>query len=202
MGIGIVLIFNDEYGARLLIDPIIYRVLDDILGLDPIDWEDRTWKSLLPNSSKTVDPPAEQRPAPNPDKITGSYHDPGYGSLNISTFDNFPDFELTSSELLAAFENFNPDAPKPTYVALMSNVFSRGLILTHFDGPMFNATRIEIATKLEDGKAIPILHGSYTAVFVEGVGVGMFGNFWDGIEGRDAVEDGVEAEAEVWFVKI
>lgn len=85
----------------------------------------------------------------------------------------------------------------------MSNIFSRGVLLTHFDGPLFNATSIEVATGLgEKGKVIPILDGSYTAVFVEGAGVGMFDNFWGGKKGINAVEEHVADAAEVWFAKI
>lgn len=203
LGIAIVLAINEVEIGEALIDPIIYRLLDDLFGLEPIDWETRlVIEPMRGKPPPAVKIPSDQRPAPKSDDIVGSYLDLGYGSLNISTFDHIPNFEVSSHDLLDAFKTLRPEAPTPTYVALMSNVFSRGLILTHFDGPIYNATRIEVTTKLEDGKAIPILHGSYTAVFVEGAGVGMFDDFWEGGQGREAVEDDVEAEAEVWFAKI
>lgn len=203
LGIGIVLAINEVEIGEAVIDPIIYRVLDDMLGLDPIDWEDRLVTGPMKSKPPlTVKPPSDLRSAPRSEDIIGSYFDPGYGHLNISAFGNIPNFEISSHDLLDAFQQLKSDAPTPTHVALMSNVFSRGLILTHFDGPVYNATRIEVATKLEDGKAIPILHGSYTAVLVEGAGLGMFDNFWEEDKGRAAVEDDVEGQAEVWFAKI
>lgn len=203
LGIGIIMTINEVDTGASLLDPIIYRVLDDMFGLEPIDWEDRLIIGPMKKLPPAVKTPSDQRPGPSCDTIVGSYYDQAYGYMNISNFDDV-EFEVDPEDLLRAFKDIQPDSPKPSFVGLMSNIFSRGLLLTHFDGPIYNGTQIELATSLEGGKkkVVPVLHGAYTAIFVEGMGAGVFGNFWDGDTGREPAEDDVEAEAEVWFAKV
>lgn len=203
--IGIVLAINEvEVGARL-IDPIIYRILDDMLGLKPIDWEDRLVTGPMKrNAPRMVGKPSNQRPGPKTHDVVGTYYEPAYGYLNITEFAKTV-WEIHPSDLLKALKLLKPDSAKPQFIGLMSNIISRGVVLTHFDGPMYNVANIEVATRSggkEKETTIPILRGSYTAVIVEGQGVGIFDNFWEGDHGRQAVEHNVEAEAEVWFAKV
>lgn len=205
LGIGIVLAINDVIVGEPLVDPIIDRMLDDLLGLDPIDWEDRLVTSRLRNERPaTTGPPADQRSGPGSEDVIGSYFDPAYGYLNISSFGTASDLELevSSDDLLQAYRELSPRLETPAYLGLMSNIYSRGLLLTHFDGPLYNATTIEVARKVGDNTAVPLLHGSYIAVLSQGEGIGMFGNFWTGETAREPVETDIKARAEVWFSEV
>lgn len=186
-------------GASLL-DPIVYRILDDMFGLEPIDWEHRYMDAFIsPRPGTLTAPPAIARPDPRADTIVGIYHDQAYGYLNITRFDD-AHLEISSEDLLAAYADIRPGLPKPEYIGLMSNIYSRGMLLTHFDGPLYNATHI-VSRKEIGGEHFPILPHFHTAVTADG-GVGMFENFWMAHEGKKAVEDAVEQEAEVWFAKV
>jgi hypothetical protein len=86
LGIGIFLGFNDD-GGHLVHIPIMYRLLDDLLGLEPIDWEERliTTARKAPSHVSTPDNP---RPAPSMASLAGTYFDKGYGTLRIQEFND------------------------------------------------------------------------------------------------------------------
>lgn len=194
------LALNEAIVGHALIDPIIYRLLDSIFGLEPIDWESRlAIPQLFRKPTPTTGPPKRPRAPPESHAVLGIYHDEAYGYLNVSRIDDV-DFEITPHDILEAYTQARPDQPKPDYVALMDNVFSRGMILTHFDGPLYNATHI-VTRKELDGDPFLILPHFHTAV-ISGGGIGMFDNFWMAGFGKKAVEDAVEEEAEVWFAKV
>jgi hypothetical protein len=215
LGIGIFPGFNDD-GGHLVHTPIMYRLLDDLLGLEPIDWEER----LITTARKApshVPIPFNPRPTPAIASLAGTYFDKGYGFLRIQRFDN-PDkwdqsflseyapgttAKLYFDAITKLMETQNGiSSTKPLLFAHTGKLFVSAYVYTHFDGPIFNVSMINI-TQNKAGKLAASSGGACMAVFVEGEGkgMGMFGNFWGGRHGKTVVKVDVQAEAEVWFTK-
>jgi len=215
LGIGIFLGFNDD-GGHLVHTPIMYRLLDDLLGLEAIDWEDRliTTARKAPSHLSTPDNP---RPAPSIASLAGTYFDKGYGTLKIQESDDSNDWDQSF------LSEFAPGTTAESYSEAITKVMSTQLgrssmklllfahtgklfvsayVYTQFDGPIFNVHMINIKQN-KAGELAASIGGSCKAVFVqeEGKGMGTFENFWGGRHGKKVVEENVEAEAEVWFSK-
>jgi hypothetical protein len=215
LGIGIFLGFNDD-GGHLVHTPIMYRLLDDLLGLEPIDWEERLITAARKAPSHvpvTVNP----RPIPAIASLAGTYFDKGYGTVKIQEFDNpdkwdqsfLSDFApgTTAKSYYEALTKVMAtqvgiSSTKPLLFAHTGKLFVSAYVYTHSDGPIFYVSMINIKQN-KAGELAASIGGSCKAVFVEseGKGVGMFENFWGGRHGKKAVEENVEAEAEVWFSK-
>jgi len=215
LGVGIFVGYNDDKSAGLVSTTIIYRLLDDLLGLDPIDWEERLITRRLRGTSSLTPIPDDQRPAPPITSLTGRYRDDGYGSLEVVAFDGPHRFDqsLMSSfapgtkvqSYIAAISQMTTTMPvlsEPLLFAHAGKLFVSTYIFTHFDGPIFNVTMIDVK-QYPIGELTAYATGSSSAVFVdgEGGGFGMFENFWGGRYGKRAVEEGIQEEAEVWFSK-
>jgi hypothetical protein len=84
--------------------------------------------------------------------------------------------------------------------AKMNKLFGSVYVYTHFDGPIFNTTMVNVKQNSQ-GELAAYVGRTSTAVFVEGQGMGMFEDFWGGSRSKRAVESHVEEEAEVWFRK-
>jgi hypothetical protein len=215
LGIGIFLGFNDD-GGHLVHTPIMYRLLDDLLGLEPINWEERLITAARTAPSHvpvTVNP----RPIPAITSLAGTYFDKGYDSLQIQIFDN-PDkwdqsFLSDYAPGTTARSYFDAitkvmetqigiSSTEPLLFAHTGKLFVSAYVYAHRDGPIFNVSMINIKQN-KAGELAASSGGACMAVFVqgEGKGMGMFENFWGGRHGKKAVEKNVEIEAEVWFDK-
>lgn len=215
LGVGIFLGFNDD-GGHLVHTPIMYRLLDDLLGLGPIDWEDRLNTAAAKSSDQ---PPVPDNPRAFRSilSLPGTYYDQGYGALHIQELRDpdrwdrsfLSDFATgtTAQAYLEAITKVLPQTGRsssaPVFFAHVGKLFVSAYVYAHFDGPIFNVWMINVKQN-KAGELTARSGGSCKAVFVQGQGrgVGMFENFWGGRHGRKAVEEDVEAEAEVWFRKM
>lgn len=215
LGIGIFLGFNDDCG-HIVHTTIMYRLLDDLLGLEPIDWEERliTATRKAPSYSPIPD---NSRPVSSSVSLAGTYFDQGYGTLKVQ---DFYDPDNWDQSFLSAFApgttaqtyfdaitkvmstQIGLSTSKPILFAHTGKLFVSAYFYTHFDGPIFNVSMINVKQN-KAGELAACSGGSCMAVFVAGEneGMGMFENFWGGRRGKKIVEDDVEAEAEVWFSK-
>lgn len=194
----------------------MYRLLDDPLGLEPIDWEKRLITEQKAPSCTPI--PDNPRPAPAISSLGGTYYDEGYGTLQIQDFNNpdtwdqsfLSDFApgTTAKSYSKAITKVistqvGTSTSEPLLFAHTGKLFVSAYVYTHFDGPMFKVWMINIKQS-KAGELVAWSGGSSMAVFVvgEGRGMGMFENFWGGRRGKKPVEENVEAEAEVWFSKV
>jgi hypothetical protein len=215
LGIGIFLGFNDD-GGHLVHTPIMYRLLDDLLGLEPVDWEERLITAARKAPSH-VPIPENPRPALAVASLAGTYFDKGYGALKIQEFnnpDNWDQSFLSDFAPGTTAESYSEaitkvmstqvgiSSMKPLLFAHTGKLFVSAYVYTHLDGPIFNVHMINIKQN-KAGELAASSGGSCMAVFVQGTGkgMGMFENFWGGRHGKKVVEENVEAEAEVWFSK-
>lgn len=203
LGFGCFIATNEGVVGAPLNYIVLYRILDDLFNLEPIDWEKRLiipW--LIPDFDSLVPSPETPRPAPKPESIVGVYYGQAYGYLNISRLEDPPsDLEVSVKDLKSSYDPVSPRGLPLLYVATMSNLYCRGLLLAHFDGPVFKAPRFVVRTML-NGTSFPFFPDHHTAVFVEGEGVGLFGRFWGEEVVNWAVEEDVSEKAEVWFAKV
>jgi hypothetical protein len=193
---------------------ITFRFLDSILGLEPIYWEDRLITQGLKMAPSYTPIPNKPRPMPSKEILVGRYYDEGYGALEITDFNSpnkstepiilSPEQSTDSKEYFEAISKATTTQAglsKPVLLAPINKLFGSAYVFTHFDGPLFNVSMVNVKqNKQGELAAYGGLIG--TGVFLEGKGLGMFDNFWSGRHGKRAVEDDVQREAEVWFGKI
>ena len=212
LGIGFYVGINDDDVGAMLKATIVYRLLDDVLGLGAIDWEERLVTSHLRKAASYTPIPDKPRPAPPTKSLVGKYYDKGYGSFELMTFEEpssqlfasrFTDKNSLTAYLRAVKKAITAQAglSEPLMIAA-SEVLGSVYVFSHFDGPIYNKTTMEVAQNPQgDWTSFTSGGGHNTAVFVEGRGMGMFENFWGGHAGKRAVEQDVEEQAEVWFCK-
>ncbi|KAH6879929.1 beta-lactamase/transpeptidase-like protein [Coprinopsis sp. MPI-PUGE-AT-0042] len=184
-------------------------IVDDLLGLTtsaPGEEEAATGDSLLHPR------PTEPRPSPDIEAyIGGTFIAPGYEPFTLSTI-NLSDSRATR-EAQIPYEYLRRDMATlyPGFEFTEGPTIADFLFFSHFDGPLYNATAVMSLTRLpprmrsseRDTGYIGKFTGSGTAVFTEG-GIGFFDGFWGKATtagNRPAVEEDVEASAEVFFAR-
>jgi hypothetical protein len=208
------LAIEDTDFSIALLQVLVNRILDDIMHLEPTDWEEIMVTRLFkegPGKGPAVSPP---RPAPASDAVVGRYHDPAYGTMDIQRVPAITQSlgrspSTVSDEIAGVVRSAldssrleQIDTSREMYYAALPRFWIQGLIFTHFDGPLFNVSVIMIEDRVDNGTPISRILGKGTAVFVEGQGVGMFEGFWQGNEVIRAVEEDVARHAEVWFDRV
>lgn len=211
LGVGFYVGINDDDVGALVKSTIVYRLLDAILGVEPIDWEERLVTTKLRQGLSFTPRPEHPRVAPKITSMLGQYINKGYGSLELISFKNpshhaflskFADATESAAYLQAISKAMTTKAglAEPYMFAQTGKLFGSVYVFSHFDGPIFNTTLLE-AVQGSKGEWVAFGSESSAAVFEEGSGMGMFENFWGGKRHKRAVESQIEAEAEVWFSK-
>jgi hypothetical protein len=202
LGVGFFTAINDDDVGASLKPAIVYRILDDLLGLQPIDWEERLVSRAYKKEPAYTRIPEHPRPAPRADLVTGHYRAHGYAAMDIQNID---DVAASRGDLTPAALDAIRDAMKlsegvsePMYIAKFPKVFAAVMVFSHFDGPIFNTTVMSISEG-KKGRLVANVGGTNSAVFHKGEGMGMFEDFWGGAKIKPAVEEDVEVQSEVWF---
>jgi len=151
---------------------------------------------------------------PSINSLVGQYHDEGYGPFEIIDFDHQAEddksYRSDSSQGIDSEAYFDAISKamstqtglsEPVLFSPITKLFGSAYVFTHFDGPLFNVSMVNIKQN-KQGELASYLGRISTGVFVEGKGLGMFDNFWSGRHGKRAVEDNVQEQAEVWFSKV
>ncbi|KAJ6552222.1 beta-lactamase/transpeptidase-like protein [Mycena vulgaris] len=123
---GVAILSNDESFGALLVETIKFRIIDEVLKLEPVDWTARL-KSLA-TSEFSHGPTPTPRPANATltsfpfSSLAGTYQDPGYGTLELCLVS--PEDESSASkscrELLGEIPTVLPDSLDlqiPTFLA-------------------------------------------------------------------------------------
>ncbi|KAK7050032.1 hypothetical protein VNI00_005464 [Paramarasmius palmivorus] len=216
---GVAVFSNDEdYGSNFL-EVIKWRIIDSVLGLEPVDWDSRAKKEVKEAYEKRISKikPRPSNPAPPPlplEQLAGVYRNLGYGDIElcfVGSNGQTDSCRKVLKELPVVLPGgINEDIP--TLVARWDRFWSSHVKLEHFDGAMFNVTMLE--SRPTDDESDPYWTATpstgdevHTAEFVvddEGkVGFGITGGVWGagpGVEGP--VGESVKERAEVWFEKI
>jgi hypothetical protein len=210
-GLGIFIATNDnEYGSQLA-QVVQFMILDEMLGLDPLDWEDRIMGPTLTSLLKYPDAPSNPRPPPSEHAVAATYHNPGYGDMTLVPFhlnSSRSVCGLTSDMFVSAISSAGTplNITGPIYVAEINKVFTSHLVFTHCDGNLFNWTGLSVYDSPSGPGAHVVTIDKVGEAVVTGEGIGMFGNWWGAGEAVPKVHaregEDVKVRAEVWYDKV
>ncbi|KAI9633339.1 beta-lactamase/transpeptidase-like protein [Dioszegia hungarica] len=230
-GVGVLVAANEDPYSVYINNVIVNTVLDDLLGLAPIDWETRFIEGFLGSggsispsgamagsipttgsTSNTTTSAIARRPAPEGYANT-TFIDRAYGNLtllplNLSSPASYLSACIPASYFLNAIAvPLSLNLTAPTYYAAYNHSIVSHFIFTHFDGPLYNYTTLFVRDRLDamgrvDGLTAKV-YAMGSAVFAEG-GVGMFGNFALPAAGLalDPVEVDVKDKATAFFGRV
>ncbi|KAH6915682.1 beta-lactamase/transpeptidase-like protein [Coprinopsis sp. MPI-PUGE-AT-0042] len=218
--VGVFTLANDDSLATTWYDIVRPLVLDDLLGLAPQEAE------TAPGGTEGTDPlaglpgktprPESPRPAPEIETLVGAtFVAEGYAPFTIASVDLSDSQAVEATRLpmeflrtdIATLQGLDFTNGQILYAAWNQTVASY-LVFNHFDGPLYNTTVLYTRTGLPSSGDESVTNlgkyfGSATAVFVDG-GIGFFDGFWSSPStpgNLPAVEEGVEAAAEVFFAR-
>lgn len=200
---------NDVAFAKEVYDTIAYRLVDEILGENPIiDWEGRFMRDEF-GEQKAIGPrpPVDPRPAID---VGGTYNHPGYGTFQLDPIARISHTGVPAAVLNALEGSDFKLNTTSVYLSHWNKPFANYVSFSHFDGPLYNWTILGVYNRSEaheqERREVAVVHNSGPAV-ITAEGVGMFGNWYDAgptVEEGPIVEDEilVKEAAEVWFSKI
>lgn len=204
--LGVAILTNDFLAGPHFFQAAAYRILDDLLGLEPYDYEKVIFDRRFPAPVETKWPVNPSPPKEGFQSIPGRYFQPGYGDLDIHLFDN-PTGDWVGRSIVSqlALMGVIPDAsslPEASYIAVTTRTFLTHWVFTHHDKGVFNVTTFAFFDAA-DGSGPPLsdLSAQGAAVF-NGRGVGLFGldTAGEGAKSWPAVDDEfAEERAGVWF---
>ncbi|KAJ7914440.1 beta-lactamase/transpeptidase-like protein [Mycena leptocephala] len=219
LNFGVAVLSNDEPFGTEIVEAIKFRIIDEVLKLEAIDWSGR-FKSLI-KASFDGRPIATPR-SPNPalpsvpfSALSGTYRDAGYGVLDLCLVS--PGTLLASAsdscrELIDEIPSTLPatlDPHIPTLLARWNAFGVTHVSVAHFEHNVFNMSGL-FSIPTGNSSDIPYwvqseTHPSFVGEFSfeEGnIGVGIRG-FWGAGDGVKSPQgDSVKDRAEVWFAKI
>ena len=219
--LGIMIAANDSEIGMDLIRVIMYRILDDHLGLDPIDWEARLVGDWVRSISKRkihnlMGPEWPLSPSPftlTSKDIIGRYTHPVSGALEIIPLSDYttanPHFQIISAAV-----GDDTTAPGPHYVSVFNKVWWTHIVLSPVSGRLVKWTLLQLFKVIDHKRENTgewIYRGltgrSCGTAYVAEDGIGMFGNFWGAGDGVPVVQArpemlDVEVKAKMWFAKI
>jgi len=201
---------NDVTFAKEVYDIIAYRVVDELLGENPIiDWEGRFMRDEF-GAQRAIGTRPPTNPVP-PREIQGEYTHPGYGSFHFDAInqgnDQYHDIPRAVVDALA-MSDFKLNTSS-VWLSHWNKPFANYVAISHFDGPLFNWTILGVYNRSDldfGNQEVAVVHNAGPAV-VSKNGMGMFGNWYDAgptVDDRPLVSDEgtVEQAAEVWFSKV
>ncbi|KAJ7814921.1 beta-lactamase/transpeptidase-like protein [Mycena olivaceomarginata] len=215
---GVAVLSNDESFGFQIAEAVKFRIIDEVLDLEAIDWSAR-FKSLITAQFNERPIPIPRSPSPTLPSIAfsalaGTYRDPGYGILELCFIS--PESLIASAsescrQLIDEIPTTLPatlDPHIPTLLARWNGFRITHVYLAHFEQNLFNVTTVlSIPTGNSSDKPYWVQknsHPNFVAEFsFEGtVGVGLRG-LWGPGEGVESPRgESVEDRAEVWFAKI
>ncbi|KAJ7025417.1 beta-lactamase/transpeptidase-like protein [Mycena alexandri] len=208
---GVAVLSNDEAFGRKIVEAIKFRIIDEALNLEVIDWTER-FKSLIVADFKgrtmpTPRPTNSTLPSFSFSDLTGTYQDPGHGSLHLCLVAPRHLASKPCRQLMDDFRHLPLDPRLPTLLANWKGFGVSHLALTHFEHNLFNVTAL---SSMPTGNASDSklwvqveTHPSFVGEFaIEGkLGVGFRG-FWGAGAGVESPKgESVKERAEVWFEK-
>ncbi|KAF5365311.1 hypothetical protein D9758_005454 [Tetrapyrgos nigripes] len=217
--LGVAVFSNDDTYGSVFHEIIKWRLVDEALELEPIDWDSRQ-KSAVREAYATYETSALPRPSKPalPSRpftsLAGVYHNTGYGDMELCLFDfegSGESFHQSDScnSLIEEQSIILPGAVGegiPTLIAHWNKSWSSHLRLEHFDGELFNLTALDSRPTLNESDPywtynfhdLEIVTAEFT--FDGEVGFGITGGFWGaGVNVAGPVGNSVKEKAEVWF---
>ncbi|KAF5391208.1 hypothetical protein D9757_003079 [Collybiopsis confluens] len=151
--VGIAVLTNDDSFGGLFMEVIKGRIIDEIFGLEPLDWNSRVKQLATAAYNQALNSlvlrPADASPPSVPfASLAGEYRNPAYGSLYFCSIlvasgsiveNSDPSCKEFIHELPVRLpESFNTSVP--TLFAQMKSTWLSHIRLEHFDNNLFNVT--------------------------------------------------------------
>ncbi|KAG6840030.1 hypothetical protein C0991_009475 [Blastosporella zonata] len=214
--LGVAVLCNDyEYGGSFGLS-IKYRLIDEALGLEPVDWDARlkppTTIELLPTTPR---PANASPPSVNFTTLAGKYYSDAYGPLELCLVST--DFPAASSSCKALAANVSTILPGavdpsiPTFIGAWDSTGITHIRLRHFSGDRFNLTVLRSVPTNHVSEPYWTMGGdpfyanpdAYTEFSASGRKVGLSINgLWGAGNGIPSPQGKtVRDRAEVWFEK-
>ncbi|KAJ7742566.1 beta-lactamase/transpeptidase-like protein [Mycena metata] len=206
---GVAVLSNDEAFGFEIVEAIKFRVIDEVLNLQVIDWTERI-KSLVVAGFQarivpTPRPTNPTLPSFSFNDLAGTYQNRGYGSLHLCLV--APD-NLTETASKPYFRHLPLDSHIPTFLANWNGFGVSHVALTHFEHNLFNVSGLFLVPTENTSDSKPWVqvetHPGFVGEFaVEGkLGVGLRG-LWGASAGvQSPMGESVKERAEVWFEKL
>ncbi|KAG5643819.1 hypothetical protein DXG03_009596 [Asterophora parasitica] len=143
--LGIAVISNDfDYGG-IIAQIVNYRLMDEGLGLEKIDWNGRFKPFVTAPPPPTTPRPANATlPSASFQTLAGIYENPGYGKAEFCfVSSNHSSASQSCKALIANVSTILPGAvdPKiPTFIAQWDSPWASHIRLRHFSGNLFNTS--------------------------------------------------------------
>ncbi|KAJ7178172.1 beta-lactamase/transpeptidase-like protein [Mycena filopes] len=217
---GVAVLSNDESFGTEIVEATKFRIIDEFLGLEAIDWSERFKSRIVAGvnarPAPTPRPEDPKSPSLSFHRLAGRYHDPGYGNLDLC-FVSPKDVTKSRSgrskychQLAHDFRHLPLDPRLPTLLARWTGFGVSHVALTHFEHDVFNVTGLYsiVSPTGNDSDSDPWVqaqtHPEFVGEFsvVEGkLGVGLRGFWGPGEDVESPKGASVKERAEVWFEK-
>ncbi|ORY35068.1 beta-lactamase/transpeptidase-like protein [Naematelia encephala] len=174
-GIALFIANNDEGHGELVNNVMASVIFDELLGLEPRDWESIILEKALSQVPNTQTPPKHTRESPKVDQVAGRYTAEGYGHVDLiplllpaelkmgihlntsqiaTEVQNSLDAALPLRDILPPLlESYPHLLSKSTnmtlYYAITSKLLYTHLIFSPFDGPIYNWTAVLLKPVLD-----------------------------------------------------
>ncbi|KAJ6552199.1 beta-lactamase/transpeptidase-like protein [Mycena vulgaris] len=214
---GVAVLSNDESFGTHIVETIKFRIIDEVLKLEAVDWSARL-KSLISAAfnGRTIPTPRPENatlPTFTFESLAGTYSDPGYGAVEFCLVS--PDSTSSTSEachlLLEEVPTTLSDVLDPKIPTLLARWDGFGLThvsLTHFEHNIFNLSGFaSIPTRNSSDKAYwvsretdPSLVAEFSYEGILGVGLRGIWGAGDGVPSPTG--ETVKERAEIWLEKV
>ncbi|KAF8884171.1 beta-lactamase/transpeptidase-like protein [Infundibulicybe gibba] len=151
-GLGVAVLTNDDVYGGLFMQVIKAQIFDRALGLTKIDWDASTFigsRSPRPLRSTNATLPSVGSFA----SLAGNYTNPGYQTIELCVVANPGSNGTTRSSSSQSCKNLAAEAPHtlpgavdaniPTLLAHIDSDWASHLMLTHWNGNVFNITALQ-----------------------------------------------------------
>ncbi|KAF5371351.1 hypothetical protein D9615_009703 [Tricholomella constricta] len=214
--LGIAVLCNDNDYGSILIQIINYRLMDEALGLEKIDWDTRFRAILSPLPPPSTPRPANASlPSANFTALAGMYDNAGYGKVEFCfVSSDYPAASSSCKALAANLSTILPGAvnPKvPTFIGAWDSPWASHIRVSHFDGNQFN---VSVLNSFPTNNASAEPYWTYggdttfdTTIYAESIVTGRryslaFTGFWGAGDIPKLQGETVRDRAEVVFDKV
>ncbi|KAF7349434.1 Beta-lactamase class penicillin binding protein [Mycena sanguinolenta] len=211
---GVAVMSNDDDLGNAIMESVKYRIIDEIFGLEPIDWPARHFNRYRVKWAQAVPPPPISRakdaepPAVPYTALAGLYTHPAYGSLDFCLFwEN----TTTGNACAALAGDIAADLPGvveseiPTLIARWDTIVTNYIRLAHYASNMFNLTALRsYPTQIPDEVWVRKMEDLRAEFEVKGneIGFATIDLWGSGNDVEPPQGNTVEERAEIWFTKM
>ncbi|KAG6827402.1 hypothetical protein H0H92_011930 [Tricholoma furcatifolium] len=223
LGLGVMVYSNDNTFGAHLTNIIKFRLVDEVLGLEPIDWNTRykeIFKKTLSSQPISSSPMRPDNATIEPETLValaGTYHNSGYGSIELCLVSPPPSpssasarcksLAATASEILPGAIN----SDVPTFLAEWDSPWATHVRLEHWSGNTFNVSIVSSVPTGNPEEPFWTLYGlagepvePALAEFDfdgDSRGVGLIGVWGAGTDVPSPEGETIRERAEVWFAR-